>query len=320
MGLETATFIDQLDGTNPPGTDLKSQGDDHLRLIKNVLKNSIKRVTRAFYVPTGVAKSSNYVAAATDDNTTFICSTGGGNFTITMPTLFAADAGWCCYIQKTTTDANAVFIAPPSGTINGFTKVRRSVEFLITKVLWNWTGWVASRASGLPIGSSIPFHGATLPNGCLWPDGATFTAADYVELNSVLGGNTKPDLRGRAPIGKDNMGGSAANRVTNAGSGITGTTLGATGGGETVTLTAAQLATHDHNTVITDPGHHHTVSVSGFGGPVGGGGQAAFSGSTNTSTDGTGISIAVNDSGKTRDQAHNNMPPSIISNYVLIAE
>lgn len=38
MGLEVASFINDLVSANPPGGDGKSQGDDHLRLIKSVLK------------------------------------------------------------------------------------------------------------------------------------------------------------------------------------------------------------------------------------------------------------------------------------------
>jgi hypothetical protein len=38
MGLETGTTISQLVSTNPLGSDLRSQGDDHLRLIKAILK------------------------------------------------------------------------------------------------------------------------------------------------------------------------------------------------------------------------------------------------------------------------------------------
>jgi hypothetical protein len=41
MGLETGNYISDLVATNPPGTDPKSQGDDHLRLIKDVLKNTV---------------------------------------------------------------------------------------------------------------------------------------------------------------------------------------------------------------------------------------------------------------------------------------
>lgn len=38
MALETASYISQLVATNPPSSDPKSQGDNHLRLIKNVLQ------------------------------------------------------------------------------------------------------------------------------------------------------------------------------------------------------------------------------------------------------------------------------------------
>jgi microcystin-dependent protein len=45
MGLETATTINQLVITNPDGLDAKSQGDDHIRLIKKTLKNTFPNVT-----------------------------------------------------------------------------------------------------------------------------------------------------------------------------------------------------------------------------------------------------------------------------------
>lgn len=41
MGLETATSIAALNSAWPLGTDLKSQGDDHIRLIKRVLKSDV---------------------------------------------------------------------------------------------------------------------------------------------------------------------------------------------------------------------------------------------------------------------------------------
>lgn len=40
MPLETATFISQLVAANPTSTDLASQGDDHIRLLKQVLKST----------------------------------------------------------------------------------------------------------------------------------------------------------------------------------------------------------------------------------------------------------------------------------------
>jgi len=38
MGLESATYVADLVATNPTGSDQKSQGDDHLRLLKTVLQ------------------------------------------------------------------------------------------------------------------------------------------------------------------------------------------------------------------------------------------------------------------------------------------
>jgi len=47
MPLESASFITQLVSTNPPGSDQVSQGDDHLRLIKTVLKAQFPNFTAA---------------------------------------------------------------------------------------------------------------------------------------------------------------------------------------------------------------------------------------------------------------------------------
>lgn len=47
MALESATYISGLVATNPPGSDSISQGDDHLRLIKTVLKNTLPNADEA---------------------------------------------------------------------------------------------------------------------------------------------------------------------------------------------------------------------------------------------------------------------------------
>ena len=38
MGVETATYISQLSATNPLGTDPISEGDNQIRLVKDVLQ------------------------------------------------------------------------------------------------------------------------------------------------------------------------------------------------------------------------------------------------------------------------------------------
>ncbi len=76
---------------------------------------------------------------------------------------------------------------------------------------------------------------------------AQLTARYFALVSTTYGtgdGSTTfnvPDLRGRVCAGKDDMGGSAANNITNAGSGIVGTTLGASGGAQTVSLAANQI-------------------------------------------------------------------------------
>lgn len=47
MGLEAGSFPSDLVDTNPTGTDLKAQGDDHIRLIKRVLKTTFPNLNGA---------------------------------------------------------------------------------------------------------------------------------------------------------------------------------------------------------------------------------------------------------------------------------
>jgi hypothetical protein len=58
MSLESGTFISDLVATNPTSADPKSQGDDHLRLLKSTIKNSFPTINAALtaalvpFVPT----------------------------------------------------------------------------------------------------------------------------------------------------------------------------------------------------------------------------------------------------------------------------
>lgn len=45
MALETGTYISDLVASNPTSSDPKSQGDDHLRLIKETVKNTFPQLT-----------------------------------------------------------------------------------------------------------------------------------------------------------------------------------------------------------------------------------------------------------------------------------
>ena len=59
MALESATYISGLVAANPPGTDAISQGDDHIRLIKSVLKSTLPNADEAINgVHTGTSEPS----------------------------------------------------------------------------------------------------------------------------------------------------------------------------------------------------------------------------------------------------------------------
>ena len=66
MALESASWVTQLVDTNPTSTDPVSQGDDHLRMIKTVLKNSFPSTSTAAIVPDVSGESGKYL---TNDGT-----------------------------------------------------------------------------------------------------------------------------------------------------------------------------------------------------------------------------------------------------------
>jgi microcystin-dependent protein len=169
-----------------------------------------------------------------------------------------------------------------------------------------------SASVSLPTGTILDYAGGGAPTGFLQCYGQAVSRTTYAALFATLStaygagdGSTTfnlPDLRGRVGVGKDNMGGSAASRMTTGGSGVDGIALGATGGSQTHTLDSTQMPAHTHAPLSgTSPAFMHSVASGGTG-TMGGGtiiGTAATTGST-----GGGL-------------AHNNTQPSIILNKII---
>jgi len=110
---------------------------------------------------------------------------------------------------------------------------------------------VTSSSSGIKPGTLAPYAGGTIPEGWLECGGQEVSRSTYAALFLAIGtiygpgdGVTTfnlPDARGRSLIGKDDMGGTAANRVTTDASGLNAATLGAVGGGQTITIAKENL-------------------------------------------------------------------------------
>jgi microcystin-dependent protein len=180
-----------------------------------------------------------------------------------------------------------------------------------------------------PIGSLMDFAGSTPPAGWIFCFGQNLNRTTYAKLFAVIqtafgagDGSTTfgvPDLRGRVVAGKDNMGGTSADRLT---SPINGDNLGAAGGSQSHALITAELPAHNHG--VTDPGHAHNfgISLQGVTGSqlIGSGAVPAFYAAgadtrSGTQSSGTGISIQNTGSGT----AHNNMQPTMVLNKIMYA-
>ncbi len=109
-----------------------------------------------------------------------------------------------------------------------------------------------------PVGSIMSYGGANAPTGWVLCDGNEISRSTYASLYAVIGtqfgtpSNASlfkvPDLRGRFPLGADNMGGTSAGRVTD----MTADNLAGYSGTETKTLISDNLPDHQHDMKSTN--------------------------------------------------------------------
>ena len=61
MAVESASWVTQLVNTNPVVGDPVGEGDDHLRMIKTVLKNSFPSTSTAAIIPNMSGQANKYL-------------------------------------------------------------------------------------------------------------------------------------------------------------------------------------------------------------------------------------------------------------------
>jgi microcystin-dependent protein len=180
----------------------------------------------------------------------------------------------------------------------------------------------------VPVGGLMPFIGAAPPtSNFVLPYGQAISRTAYAALFALVGttfgggdGTTTfniPDLRGRVPVGKDDMGGVVAARITSGGSGINGASTGATGGSEISQLSTANLPPYTPSGSITIGGSYSFSALQFLAGASTGGTNVAVN-SANITIPGSSFtgSFTGTAQGGT-SQNFPNMPPAIVLPYLL---
>lgn len=193
----------------------------------------------------------------------------------------------------------------------------------------------------LPIGGSLDFWGATPPNSSFaLMYGQALSRTTYATLFSLIGtiygvgdGSSTfniPDLRGRVIAGKDDMGGSAASRLTSAYFGTSAAALGAVGGSQSHILTASEIpsisSTNGSQNITVSVGSGNIVpvtpsgaflndSVTGASTSVYFPRSVAFGWTAQSSFTGSNSISVV--SSNTGGNAHAIVAPTIIANKIL---
>jgi len=164
----------------------------------------------------------------------------------------------------------------------------------------------------------------------LWTTDSTLTVsagrgasanADWLANKTI----TLPDARGRILAALDDMGNSAAGRLTVTYLGVGATTIGAVGGAQSSTLITANLPayTPSGSVGITDPGHTHPISPSPFAGGGAGPNLTGGSGSVQPATatlNTTGITASFTGTAQGgTSTAFGNLPPMmLVTTYIKL--
>lgn len=322
MPVETAAYISDLNASYPEGSDGADQGDNHIRLLKAVLKAQFPNFTAAA------------LQATQEELEDAIASVAG----LSALKLLAGtvDAPGASFADDPDTGVYLAADGQIGVAIAGALVALLSAEGLVLSGNLAATGGIASTAGFLgpgvvPVGAVLEWYADALPNTAYgiytWANGGTADASIFTELaalwpSRVSGGLiTLPDRRDNVGIGKANMGGATdADRISTF---DTTSIFGQVGEG-THTLSIFELPYHNHGGSTGNGGidHTHTVydqyQAAGAGAYQSGSGGASVTSGTTRTTSGASAYIHNHEVfGQGGDAPFNLIQPGIVCNYII---
>jgi microcystin-dependent protein len=262
---------------------------------------------------TAYTLTSNQVIAANVDGMTIQFTPGTTNTGDVTLSIDGQTARRICFRTGTALAAGVLI----SGSLYQVTYRAATTEYLLHSF--------DSSLASIPIGAMIDYAGTTAPSSnFVFPYGQQVSQSTYATLYSRFGSNAYgsdggglfylPDLRGRVVAGKDNMGGSSANRILDL---IDGDVLGTVGGNETRTLLTANLPAYTPAGSISNGAIDDGGAITGaatFSATIGAG-VAVPNGTGAASSQGTSTFTGTAQGGTST--AFGILQPTIILNKIL---
>lgn len=289
MPLETPTYVMDLVETNPPGTDAKSQGDNHIRNIKLALKNTFPTATRAFNLRRWAEKEAAFetqagdrTMLATDDGKLQYFDCSAASRTYNLLTVASAPEGMIVFISRSDADVNNLTIdAAGTETINGATTVvlLAGQQGILYRGATEWEFFYTNRTQGVTKIEVFTASGTyTRKAGCK-------KVKVRVQGGGASGGGCATTAAGQSSVGSGGSAGGYAEKLIN------NSALGAT---ETVTVGAAVNGTTNANGTNGNPSSFgaHVTANGGIAGLLGGASGAVLP--VSSSAGGTASSGDIN--------------------------
>ncbi len=262
-----------------------------------------------------------------------------------FPNAAAADGQKICFSVHVTNDdsptlaVDSVPAAPfqfgDNGSLQAGVLIANSpycARYVASIPIWQLES-VYNDGVGVPLGTLLDYTGSTAPSSSFaLAYGQAISRTTYANYFTLVGttygagdGSTTfniPDLRGRTVYGVDNMGGSAANRITSAGGNFDGTSLGSAGGAQNHTLALSEAPTGQFSFNFNDPGHSHTINSLALFNTSGASPVISFTNASSTpvshpSTDTatTGITASITD--HAGGGSHTVLSPGMVLNKII---